>query len=157
MYIPGRKFLLFFQFPVVILINMVYYIFVSIYCFSYINYTTKTTASIPFSVTCSRSFCRLFFTAPFWYLQWAPRGGGHRAEAFQGFPLKVAKCRHGSEWTSGGHSLPWRDRAAARRSAVGGDEVDKVCRNYRLSQPPLVATEGDFRKKIGGDKKRENM
>ena len=65
MYMPGRKFLLFFLFPVIILIDMVYYIFVGIYYFSYLNYTAKTTASIHFSVTCSRSFCRLLFTAPF--------------------------------------------------------------------------------------------
>ena len=53
--------------------------------------------------------------------------------------VRVAKCRHGSEWQSGGLSEPWRDRAAARRgTACGGRDKHWCVRNRSLSPPSLM-------------------
>ena len=44
---------------------------------------------------------------------------------------RVAQCRHGSEWQSGGLPEPWRDRAAARRwTGCGGGDKDKAEYSY---------------------------
>ena len=59
MYIPDQKFL------VIVLTDMVYYVFVGYICFSQLNYTTKNDCKHLLSEFLQSSFLVCFFTAPY--------------------------------------------------------------------------------------------
>ena len=62
------------------------------------------------------------------------------AETISASPCcKVAKRRHGSEWTSGERSEPWRDRAAARKVSRRDDETEGINANDKRLKQKLVS------------------